>query len=193
MPYQTKLLQKYGTRYITFDHCKHRHIIILSHLPQVYLIQCKYVITNMIEYVCIIFINKIIKGGLVEKLPSYGVLTPPHLTTSLTSHIRHHSHLTPHITSLTSHTTRRSHHSQISPHIAHITHKFRHITHITSHHTVHISHHISFTFIYITHITHIAHHWHFKSHITHISHQTTSHRTHHSHLTLSGNMIKYDQ
>lgn len=43
--------------------------------------------------------HMIIKGNLFEKLPSYGVLTPPHLTTSLTPHSTHHSHhlsLTPH-------------------------------------------------------------------------------------------------
>ena len=34
----------------------------------------------------------LIKGSLVEKLPSYRVLTPPHRTTSRTSHITNHSH-----------------------------------------------------------------------------------------------------
>ena len=56
--------------------------------------------------------HTIVKGSLLEKLPSYGVLAPPHitshLTTSLTSHITHHSHphLTSHLTTaLTSHIT----------------------------------------------------------------------------------------
>ena len=60
----------------------------------------------------------IVKGSLVEKLPSYGVLAPPpHLTTSLTSHmsphISHHTHITPqishHISHLISLTTSHQH------------------------------------------------------------------------------------
>ena len=57
---------------------------------------------------------------LIEKLPNYGVLTPPHLTTSLTSHITHHisSHL--HRTSLVHITHRISSHSpHLTPHLTH--------------------------------------------------------------------------
>ena len=72
-----------------------------------------------------------IKGCLVEKLPSYGILTPPHLTTSLTSHHithithishhSHHSHHTPHVTtSLTSHTL-TSHRTSLTSHKTHIS------------------------------------------------------------------------
>ena len=61
--------------------------------------------------------GNVIKGSSVAKLPSYRVLTPPHLTTSLTSHnITHHSHQL-HLTSLTAHittsfTSHITHHSQ---------------------------------------------------------------------------------
>ncbi len=54
----------------------------------------------------------VIKGSLVEKLPSYGGLTPPHST----HHSHHIAHHTSHITNIASH----------------------HIT-ITSHHIIHIT------------------------------------------------------
>ncbi len=90
----------------------------------------------------------LINGNLVEKLPSYAVLlTPPHLTTSLTSHITHHSH-----------------HSHLISRIIHITHISYHasFTSLTSHITQ-ITHHSS-------HTSHITHHSHLTSHITHIIH-----------------------
>ena len=99
----------------------------------------------------------LIKGSLVKKLPSYRVLTPPHLTW-LTSPISHH---TPHT----------SHHSHLT---SYMTHLASHITHITSHH----SHHTSLTSHHITHITHHSHHLH-HSHLTSL----TSHNTRTTHLT----------
>ncbi len=132
------------------------------------------------------------KLSLVEKHPSYEVLTAPHLTTSLTSHITHISHLTSHLpTSPASHITHHSHPTSHT-HIAHITHISPHhphhtllTSHIPSHHITHISH-LTLTTSHITHISHISPHVHVTSHITFISHLTshlTSHITHISHLT----------
>ena len=76
----------------------------------------------------------LINGNLVEKLPSYAVLlTPPHLTTSLTSHIIRITHISYHI-------THHSHHSHLTSLKSHITQ----VTHLTSHIT-HISHRTSLT------------------------------------------------
>ncbi len=84
----------------------------------------------------------ILKGSLLEKLPSYGVLTPPHITTSLTSHINNiTSHITchsrvftpPHLTiSLTSHISR---HTSLTS-LTHLTSRIIHITHLS--HLTHI-------------------------------------------------------
>ena len=128
--------------------------------------------------------------GVWKFRPSYGVLTPPSLTTSLTFHIPpHHSHLTSHpTTSLTSHIT--SHHichisHQISPHLSHLTSSHSHITSLTSHINLTttltsdiISPHHSHLTSNVAHTTHHVspHHWHPTSQITHISHRT-------SHLT----------
>ena len=91
----------------------------------------------------------IIKVSLVEKLRSWGVLTPAHLTESLSSHITHITHCTL-FTSLITHTTYYLHHSHLMLHSTHITYH--------SHH----SHHTSFT----SHITHCT------SRMTHITHCT---------------------
>ena len=89
-----------------------------------------------------------------------GVLAPPHLTTSLTSHI-----------------TRHAHHSHRSRHTSHIT---PHHSHLTSHHITHISHHTALTSLTsrITshHIAHISHP-HLSSHSTHILHIPHPHPT----------------
>ena len=104
------------------------------------------------------FLFDITKGSLVEKLPSYGVLTSP-----LTSHITHITHIThcshhSHLTSLTSlnishqshHTSRIKHHSHLTSHIIKLlTSHIIHISHLTS---SNYSHHTSFT----SHISHIT-------------------------------------
>ena len=82
--------------------------------------------------------GNVIKGSSVAKLPSYRVLTPPHLTTSLTSHnITHHSHHTS-LTSVTSHLTHSTYHHII--HISHHTSLTTLTSHFTSHHNTHITH-----------------------------------------------------
>lgn len=91
------------------------------------------------------------EGSFVEKLPSYGLVTPPHLTTSLTSHIiqisPHHAHHTSHLitplrshitTSLTSHITDHRSQSTQSTDL----HDSHHITHTSHHASLHF-HHIS--------------------------------------------------
>jgi len=132
------------------------------------------------------FFHTVVKRSLVEKLPSYGALTQPHLTTSLTPRITHHSH---HISPNHSHPTHITHIHGTSHHIS--------ITSHTCHHITHISPHISIT--HITHITHISHISHLTSHVTshhithisyhesHISPHHTSHLTshHNPHLTTS--------
>ena len=146
-------------------------------------------------------INSCIKGSIIEKLPSCGVLknTTPH------SHLPHITHIS--LTSLASLTSHKASHSH--SHLTHITHttyithiacQFTHPSHHMSHHTSHIKHmsqHAWLTSL-ASHITSHSHQTHvtitsftslLTSHSHHSPYSQKSHQTHmtrHSHLTFRG-------